>query len=694
MTKRLTLLTLVCLIVSLASSHGRSVDGGVYACDGGLYANGDNGLYANGDEAYADTTMQISEVTVVARHMQRELSPAQTLSADELERLPSRDVADALRYFSGLQVKDYGGVGGMKTVNIRSLGASHLGVFYDGVQMGNAQNGQTDLGQLALDNVEEITLYNGQKNAIFHSASEFGHAGSVYIQTRQPVFASGHGSRLRLRAKYGSGHTLNATALWEQQRHGGVKTSLTAGVLSSSGKYKFRRSQTLPGGTTAWDTTATRQNGDIVALRLEGNMFGTFMGAQWHVKAFGYSSNRGMPGVILSNVWRSGERQTDNTAFLQARIQRSFGEKFSTKLQMKGAYYHTHYLNRDTTRYMADNTYRQREFFVSTSNIYALTSWWHISAAYDFKLQSMSSDMSNFVRPRRHTHTFALATAIDLSRLKIQASLMGDIVSDRERLTSVTRRREAFSPSIHMAWQPFSSTDLTLRAFAKRSFRMPTFNDLYYVDIGKATLAPEYATQLDAGVSWQQTWREGIVESISVRADAYYNEVDDKIVAFPQGQQFRWTMMNLGKVDIRGIDSEAAIALRPTSEMRLSLRAQYTYQKARDITDARSACYKHQIPYIPLHSGSAMASIDYRQWQLNYSLLYTGERYSQRENSAVNRMEAWHTSDISLAYRFGWQGTQWRVAAEMTNMFDQQYDVVKNYPMPGRQFFISAEVKL
>ena len=107
-----------------------------------------------------DTLQHIKEVVITAKAAGRELMPAQHLQAKQLEQLGSQSVADALRYFAGLQVKDYGGVGGIKTVNIRSMGTNHLGVYYDGVELGNAQNGQTDLGQLSLDNVEEISLYH------------------------------------------------------------------------------------------------------------------------------------------------------------------------------------------------------------------------------------------------------------------------------------------------------------------------------------------------------------------------------------------------------------------------------------------------------------------------------------------------------------------------------------------------------
>ena len=114
-----------------------------------------------------DSLQQLQELTVSASRRTEVIAP-QKLSGDELEKLNSLSVADA-----GVQLKDYGGVGGLKTVNMRSLGANHVGVFYDGIQLGNAQNGQIDLGKFSLDNMEAISVYNGQKSSIFQSAKDF-----------------------------------------------------------------------------------------------------------------------------------------------------------------------------------------------------------------------------------------------------------------------------------------------------------------------------------------------------------------------------------------------------------------------------------------------------------------------------------------------------------------------------------------
>ena len=124
-----------------------------------------------------DSIFNMTELSVYARRAD-EIVPSQRLGGKRLETLSTHSVADALRYFSGVQIKDYGGVGGLKTIDIRSMGTNHMGVFYDGIQLGNAQNGLVDLGRFSLENVEEIALYNGQKAQIFQPARDFGTSGS------------------------------------------------------------------------------------------------------------------------------------------------------------------------------------------------------------------------------------------------------------------------------------------------------------------------------------------------------------------------------------------------------------------------------------------------------------------------------------------------------------------------------------
>ena len=669
-----------------------------------------------------DSVQHVREIVVVSKPAMREVVPSQKLNGEMLEKLNTHSVADALRYFSGIQLKDYGGVGGIKTVNIRSMGTHHLGISYDGVALGNAQNGQIDLGQFSLDNVEEITLYNGQKSAIFQPASDFGNAGSIYIRTKEPEFRryGGTGVRryenthLRFRAQYGSSDMLRLSALWEQKLSETVSSSVSAGFLTASGKYKFRYERRYPDGTTAWDTTAVRQNGDIHAERIEANLYGRLWQGSWQLKGYLYNSARGIPGAIVNNVWRRGERQQDLNTFFQAAYDKSIGNKFATRWLAKYAYYNTHYVNRDSTQLPVDNRYKQQEFYFSTANVLELLPNWSASLSYDFKWNKLNADIWNFAYPTRISNLVSLATAIDYKHLKAQGSLLATFINDSYRRYGGTGARgyenrsaaanssfftlhsslQKLTPAVFVNVYPFQGTFFSLRAYVKQSFRMPTFNDLYYTDMGNANLVPERATQYDVGFALNKHFTQGLVRHAEMHFDAYYNTVHDKIVAYPKGQQFRWTMLNLGKVHIKGIDVEAEADFKIGKDLVATARAQYTYQDARDVTDPADSYYNDQIPYIPWHSGSAIVGLSYKNWDLNYSFIYAGERYDEQENILYNHMEPWYTSDLSLRYQFVVYSLQFTAQAEVNNVLDQDYEVIVNYPMPGRNYTLSLTVEI
>ena len=643
--------------------------------------------FANGETQDSVRVHHIQEVVVTSRLISRETIPSQTLGGEELKKLNSLSVADALRYFSGLQLKDYGGVGGIKTVNIRSMGTNHLGIFYDGIELGNAQNGQIDLGQFSLDNVEEISLYNGQRSAIFQPASDFGNAGSVYIRTKAPRFMMGRRYNLLVRAKYGSSDTFRFSSLWEQKLSDHISSSLSTGVLTSSGRYKFRYRRVTEDNTVAYDTTAVRHNGDIWAFRVEENVRGGIADGYWNVKAYTYHSERGIPGAIVNNVWRRGERQWDHNTFGQAVFQKSFGDKFSTKALAKYAYYVTRYVNNDETQIHVDNTYRQQEMYFSTSNVYEILSKWSVSMSYDFKWNKLNANMVDFAFPHRYSNFVSLATALTLSRIQAQASLVEQVVKDHVKYGASSSSRSTLTPAFFVNVYPFESKLLAVRAFAKKSFRMPTFNDLYYADMGNSKLNPESALQYDLGFVLNKDWKQGIVDHLRLQVDGYYNTVYDKIVAYPKGQQFRWTMLNLGKVHIKGVDAMAEVGLEPAKDWKVTARLQYTYQDARDVTDPNTSYYKDQIPYIPWHSGSAILGLLWRELDLAYSFIYSGERYSQQENILYNHLQPWYTHDMSVVYH----ARRWSARLDVNNIFSQDYDVILNYPMPKRNYMLTLE---
>ncbi len=646
-----------------------------------------------------DSVQRLREVTVQAVKPYSEVIPAQTLSGKQLESLNSFSVADAIRYFSGVQIKDYGGVGGIKTVDIRSMGTNHMGVFYDGIQLGNAQNGQIDLGKFSLDNIEEISLYNGQKSEIFQAAKDFGSAGTIYLRTRRPRFEEGKNTNVKVIFRTGSFGLANPSLMVEQKLSKTISAMVNAEYINANGKYKFRYKKVFSDGTPAWDTTATRRNGDIESLRLEGGLFGRLRGGLWNLKAYYYDSEKGIPGAIVNNVWKNSQRQWDRNFFVQGRFQKQIGSRYEMQINAKYAHDYMRYLNPDTTLMYIDNEFWQNEIYLSMANKYTILENWDVDLSVDYQWNTLNATLVNFAYPTRNTVLVALASAYNWRGLKAQASVLGTFVGDRSTsnsgtgsVTKISKQRNEVTPAVFLSYQPYESFPLNVRAFYKRIFRMPTFNDLYYTDIGNAQLNPEFVDQYNVGFQYSKMFPNGIVSRVLFRADAYYNYVTDKIIAVPKGTgQYRWMMMNIGKVKIRGVDVNAQVNFELPYEIKLDANLNYTYQKAQDYTDPTdnepgAGTYKGQISYIPWHSGSAVIHGNWRDLDLNYSFIYVGERYHNSSNIRANYEQPWYTHDISASYALRINKVKLTTTIEVNNLFNQYYDVIVNYPMPGRNY--------
>lgn len=640
------------------------------------------------------TVIQLDKVEVVASQKSPPLMPPQTLEGIMLKKLSGFNIADAMRYFSGVQIKDYGGVGGIKTVNIRSMGTHHVGIFYDGVELSNAQNGQIDLGQYSLDNMQRIELYNGQKASPLQPAKDFGASGTIYLDSRKPLFSDGAHTNFKATIKGGAFGLLNPSILVEQRLGNWGSMAVNGEIVRSHGRYPFRVKKVLPDASIAHDTTAIRHNGDISAARIEATLWDHTKLGTWRTKLYHYQSERGIPGAIVNNVWRRGERLWDNNSFVQTTLRHQPKEApWSYNLLAKYAYYRTRYINRDPTTLMVDHLYKQQELYLSLAAAYRVGEAWHLSAAYDLQWNSLTGRMRGFHWPKRQTHLVAFASTYRNEWLSAQGSLLATLARDHVKELTHPPRHHHLSPAIMLAVRPFGGVDLTLTGFYKESFRLPTFNDLYYTEVGNSRLEPERTRQANLGASYTKIPRGSIVTHYSLKGDGYLNWVKNKIVAYPKGQQFRWTMLNLGEVFIAGIDLSGSLAMRPWRELIATIRAQYTYQHAIDVTNPRDIYYRHQIPYIPKHSGSANLQLTWREWQLNYSFIYAGERYNQQENILANYTPPWYTSDLGLGYSHAWKALTLHLMVECNNLLDQPYEVISGYPMPGRSLRLTLTVE-
>ncbi|RRN77029.1 Plug domain-containing protein, partial [Pseudoxanthomonas sp. SGD-10] len=420
------------------------------------------------DYAYAhqaDTLKRqvLDEVVIrTGRHIELlSPSPVQILKEDDLQRLNSLSVADALRYFSGVQLKDYGGVGGLKTVNVRSLGTQHTAVFYDGLQLGNAQNGQVDLGKFSLENLEEVALYSGQRNDLLQSAGSFASASALFLKSKRPVFSNDKRLNTDFNLKTGSFGLVNPSLLLQYKVNNQVSAHLNAAFSNAHGKYKFRLSN------GAVDTSAIRSNADIQTIRIETGMHGSTKRGEWQVKFFAFDAERGLPGAIVDNRLDYNQRLWEKNIFLQSSFTHHVNKKYSILLNGKYALDDLRYLDPEitTTKGYLENKYQEKEAFFSVANRYRMTPFWDLALALDYKHNTMDANLDNFPYPNRNSVLTVLATHLKFNRLDIQLNALNTWVKDEVPSGIRPADVNKVTPAVMLSWQPIRYTDFRVRSF-------------------------------------------------------------------------------------------------------------------------------------------------------------------------------------------------------------------------------------
>ncbi|MDD4513999.1 TonB-dependent receptor [Massilibacteroides sp.] len=639
--------------------------------------------------AYAqqvDTTKlyKLSGVEVVEKarvSTTRTSNPVQIMTSTSIERLGMQDLTEAVKRFSGVTVKDYGGIGGLKTVSIRGFGAQHTAVSYDGITITDAQSGQIDLSRFSLDNVEQVSLTIGQSDDIFQTARMYASVGALSIRTNRPSFKN---KDYNFRAKIGGGAfgLFTPSLQYDYKLNDRFSLSARADWISAKGEYPF----TLKNGKLV--TEEKRTNSDVQSLRLEGNLYGSIKGGELTAKLYYFDSERGLPGSIIYYNDYAKERLWDNNFFGQVNFCKSLSDQFTIQSSTKYSYGYNKYRNIDN-KYpdgLQIDRNTQQEYYLSVGALYNPIESFSVSLTSDLSYNDLENNFTNAALPQRLTSLSVLAAQYQTTRLTLTGSLLGTFITDEVKSGDKPADRKRLSPAASLSWRPFEETNFRIRASFKDIFRVPTFTDLYYLRVGNTKLRPERALQYNLGITW--SGESSLFRYMSASADIYYNKSEDKIVASPT--MYVWKMINLGEVESKGVDINLQTEMPLNSHMAVLLTTNYSYQHAIDVTDKESKYYRHQIQYTPRHTGTGSVTFENPFVNLTYSLMAVDKRYSLSQNIPDNRIDGYVEQNISLNRTFRLGRTSLRLQGEILNLEDRTYDVIKYYPMPGRSWRLNA----
>ena len=544
-------------------------------------------------------------------------------------------VSEILLKSSAVHVGDNGGHAGLKTVSLRGFGSAHTAIYVDGLRVGNVQSGQNDLGMIAPENVGSVVVDYAQN--------------SISFNTARPVFENGP-LATRVSLSGGSFGTWQPYARFDFRLSENLSLSANTAGLFSKGDFSY-------------GDGLVRENNDLSQVRAGLDLFGK----DFHVKAYFNGVERGTPG---STAWPSEDRQADRNTFVQGVLNRNFSSLYTLHLSGKASYDDIFY----SSSY-GDSRYGQTEIQLNSAHNFQIRNWWKLSLAADVQWDGLKSSNYN---ASRLTAFSALASSFRAGLLSADIALEYTGAFDHGALS-----RHALAPSLMARLTLPEGLDIS--AFARRAYRVPTFNELYYVGYGNPDLRPEDAWLTDMAVDYVRSLGNSF--SLKSKLDVFLNLLTDKITSAPTPEDPNiWAPYNIGKVRSAGFDAAAGFAHE--GEWDYSLDLKYSYQSAVDRTPD-SYSYGQQIPYVARHVVVLSGNVTWNSWTADALWQMRAGR-----KDGTGDLPDWNTLDVNLAKHLTVRKSgALLLKASARNLLDCRYETVSGYPMPGRSFMAGVEYK-
>ncbi len=591
------------------------------------------------------------------------------IDTETIERKAPLQVNEILEQIPGLHIKNYGGLGGLKTISLRGTSSRQSLVLLNGMKLNSSQNGSLDLSSLPVILIESIEVMKGGGSSLFGSSAM---GGAVNIQ-------SGNITDNFL--------LLNISAASFRQYYFGIKkgwdsdnysTGILAEYVNGKGNYPFIINE------YGKETELIRKNGDFSNLSLGSTFNYKNTGTSINALLLFRDSKRGVPGAVIpGNAILSDSRMTEQEVLFNTNIKNDIGNGVWSELSALTRLNEMQYCDPSQLQYDPvtglDNLFTNREVLIKPGLYYIGDSFridLNLEGSYsDLRGDMLQENTGNMVSRR----SFAIASGFEnyfiddsAQALSFQTSVRFDAVSDAGN---------AFSPTAGLIYS-WKTIPVNFRAAFSGSFRAPSFNEMYYLNFGNDDLKPEKSNSFNFGVD--------IVpfEFIQISSDAFLITTKDRIISIPISP-IQWSSKNLGETRSIGFEVSSSIDIMDMLNINLS----YTRQEATNETDGDRDKGKILV-YTPQELLAIRPEFNVFDITIIGEINYTGFTYFQTDNSINSLIHSYTLVNISVNYDFQLLGMNTSLKLLADNIFNKQYSVIANYPMPGRLFRLAMGFKI
>jgi outer membrane receptor protein involved in Fe transport len=593
---------------------------------------------------------------------------------------------DLLALQPGVQIRRFGGPGSPSEISIRGSTGSQVGVRVDGVRVNSVLSGSSNLSQFCLGMLDAVEVSRGG-GSIQAGGGSIG--GVVSLETRRP----GPEPVNRIQFTASAFDTFEVTALRTARAE---HLEYTAGYcgFTTEGDYRFAPAVIRVATQPPTDRPiTTRINNERV--RHSANIgLGTNLGRRSHIRLHDYLtySSHGEPGLDAGNDPLAGQnpfahgRDVHNLARLEwtAEDLGAFGTAFEASL------HHRYQRN----QFSDPGTSESDEPVDLTTRVHSFGG--KVQDAWRGHRLGIDHDFSLRVDARHDLVEGTERSAI--GRSTVGVSLQEDARLLDERVVVVPAFRAEWTEGFDTAWLPGLGIVLSpvswlrLKGNVQRSFRAPSFDELYLPDKGfirgNPTLDAETALNADAGLEFVFDVI-GPIRDLRFEGNVFLQDIDDSIVWVPISLR-TVAPVNTGPAEVRGY--ELALSLNVTRFLRIFVNH----------IGLESESVRTGLPLVGRAESETNLRIELgerRVWKLVGELQHTGRIPASPSGSRwLPARSVWNASaSVNLAgvdalglHR--WLGELWLYAA-LNNIGDVAVRDLLFFPQPGRNGHLGFQVQ-
>ena len=590
-------------------------------------------------------------------------SPTKIVNLDvkQLSSLGFANLGSILSYGDGLYVKDYG-PSQLSTISIRGTGDEETLFMIDGVRINSVQNGVVDLFLVPISEIGNVEISEGGSSSLFGADAMGGVVNLNTTSSKSPHVDISLGA-----GSYGYQRSRASV----NERLGRAFITIMAERTRAVNDFRFNFSN----GPSSYPMTRTGadflRDNEFVKVVIPAKESST------SIVVSNMTANRGTPGPVTGPFYIGTEREYDGDLFSVVNHKQKLGD-FLLSASGGFTYSYLRYVQPPVVPggYFIDDFYKMLSFQPNVQLSYSSTAFEGTVGIDGEQDRGTSSEMSG---TKNRTRTGAFASGV----VNFKGPYSSEVhLFPSARIDWYSDFGSSFNPKLGLNLRPVKTIPVNLRASAGTSFRAPTFNELYYAGAGNPSIKPERSVNYDAGIVFS------LHEPVDIQADVDYYVIDirDGIVWQPS-TGIIWRPVNYQKTLSQGVELSAQANYRDF----LALRGTYSFGRTVDLSDPNSPTYNKQLIYLPQEQASVVAAVS--PWITTFSaaLRYVSFRYVTVQNDEF--LPGFTTVDLSAGAKIHLPRFDLTPLISVKNLFNENYQVIPQYPMPLRTFYIDLGIK-